>query len=64
MFIEYTEECYGCKDYGTKECDKCFEKKCALTEIEAERKENINLTSKEIANDCQGILDMLNNDEE
>ena len=28
------------------------------------REKNINLTPKEIANDCQGILDMLNNDEE
>ena len=28
------------------------------------REMNINLTSKEIASDCQGILDMLNNDEE
>ena len=28
------------------------------------REKNINITPKEIANDCQGILDMLNNDEE
>ena len=28
------------------------------------REKNINLAPKEIANDCQGILDMLNNDEE
>ena len=28
------------------------------------REKNINLTPKEIAHDCKGILDMLNNDEE
>lgn len=41
MFIEYTEECYGCKYYGTKKCDNCFEKKYAFVEIEAERKKRL-----------------------
>lgn len=46
MFIEYTEECYGCKDYGTKECDSCFEKKYALAKIENEYKKRLENKSK------------------
>ena len=33
MFIEYTDECYGCKDRSEVACDKCIEKKIALDKL-------------------------------
>ena len=41
MFIQYTDNCYGCEYYRTKECDECFEKKHALAEIETEHKKKL-----------------------
>lgn len=41
MFIEYTDECYGCKkllEHGREACNDCFEKKYALAKIESEHK--------------------------
>lgn len=34
MFIEYSEECYGCKYYSTKKYDNWFGKRYVLTKNE------------------------------
>lgn len=41
MFIEYTDECYGCKDRSEEACDKCIEKKIALNKLKEDRKKKL-----------------------
>jgi hypothetical protein len=59
------KECLDCRRYHSKSCngvedrgrDKITIENCCSAHL------SINLTNQEIAEDCEGILNMLNNEE-